>query len=179
MESFIQWTAEYQASAAPNERFTGIHVDIEPHVLAEWKTNQASVVKQWQASVRYLVHEAHTLNLPIGSDMTFWLHGYKLPDQSMSISRWMIQQFDQVVIMAYRDQADTIYKVAAAELKEADELGKEALIAVETKSSNEGAYITFLRKARPIWRNSYPRYVSKRRSTLRSPASPFMTIDTG
>ena len=56
----------------PNERFTGIHVDIEPHVLAEWKTNQASVVKQWQASVRYLVHEAHTLNLPIGSDMTFW-----------------------------------------------------------------------------------------------------------
>ena len=148
-------------------------------MLAEWKTNQASVVKQWQASVRYLVHEAHTLNLPIGSDMTFWSHGYKSPDQSMSISRWMIQQFDQVVIMAYRDQADTIYKVAAAELKEADELGKEALIAVETKSSNEGAYITFLRKARPIWRNSYPRYVSKRRSTLRSPASPFMTIDTG
>ncbi len=143
LETFIQWTAEYQASAAPNERFTGIHVDIEPHVLTEWKTNQASVVKQWQASVRYLVHEAHTLNLPIGSDMTFWLHGYQLPDQSMSISRWMIQQFDQVVIMAYRDQADTIYKVAAAELKEADELGKEALIAVETKSSNEGAYITF------------------------------------
>ncbi|MFG1734574.1 hypothetical protein [Paenibacillus sp. 843] len=143
LETFIQWTAEYQASAAPNERFTGIHVDIEPHVLSEWKTNQASLVKQWQASVRYLVHEAHTLNLPIGSDMTFWLHGYQLPDQSMSISRWMIQQFDQVVIMAYRDQADNIYNVAAAELKEADELGKEALIAVETKSSNEGAYITF------------------------------------
>lgn len=143
LETFIQWTAEYQASAAPNERFTGIHVDIEPHVLPEWKTNQATVVKQWQASVRYLVDEARKLNLPIGSDMTFWLHGYQLPDQSMSISRWMIQQFDQVVIMAYRDQADTIYKVAAAELKEADELGKEALIAVETKSSNEGAYITF------------------------------------
>ncbi|MGW8822287.1 hypothetical protein ACWGNU_09195 [Paenibacillus lautus] len=143
LETFIQWTAEYQASAAPNERFTGIHVDIEPHVLAEWKTNQSSVVKQWQASVRYLVDEAHKLNLPIGSDMTFWLHTYQLPDQSMSISRWMIKQFDQIVIMAYRDQADNIYNLAATELKEADELGKEALIAVETKSSNEGAYITF------------------------------------
>lgn len=143
LEMFIQWTAEYQASAAPNERFTGIHVDIEPHVLAEWKTNQSSVVKQWQASVRYLVDEAHKLNLPIGSDMTFWLHTYQLPDQSMSISRWMIKQFDQIVIMAYRDQADNIYNLAATELKEADELGKEALIAVETKSSNEGAYITF------------------------------------
>lgn len=141
--SFIQWIAEYQANAAPNERFTGIHVDIEPHVLPEWRANPASVIPQWQENVRYLVGEAHSLNLPIGSDMTFWLHTYQLPDQSMSVSRWMIQQFDQIAIMAYRDQADNIYNLAAAELTEADELGKEALIAVETKSSNEGNYITF------------------------------------
>lgn len=143
LTSFMQWVAEYQASAAPKERFAGIHVDIEPHVLPEWRMNPSSVIPQWQESVRYLVREAHSLNLPIGADMTFWLHTYQLPDQSMSVSRWMIQQFDQIAIMAYRDQADHIYNLAAAELMEADELGKRALIAVETKSSNEGNNITF------------------------------------
>lgn len=143
LETFIQWTAEYQASAAPDERFAGIHVDIEPHVLGEWKTNYDAVVKQWQNNVRYLVKEAHSLNLPIAADMTFWLHTYKLPDQSMTLSSWMIQQFDQIVIMAYRDSAQNIYNLAAAELAEADKYGKEALVAVETKSSNEGNYVTF------------------------------------
>ncbi|GAB6928546.1 hypothetical protein JCM10914A_25290 [Paenibacillus sp. JCM 10914] len=143
LETFIEWTAEYQAAAAPNERFTGIHVDIEPHVLGEWRTNYDSVVRQWQNNVRYLVDGARSLNLPIASDMTFWLHTYKLPDQSASLSSWMIQQFDQIVIMAYRDSAQQIYNLAAAELAEADKYGKEALIAVETKSSNEGNYVTF------------------------------------
>lgn len=145
LETFIEWTAEYQAAAAPNERFTGIHVDIEPHVLGEWRTNYDSVVRQWQNNVRYLVDGARSLNLPIASDMTFWLHTYKLPDQSASLSSWMIQQFDQIVIMAYRDSAQQIYNLAAAELAEADKYGKEALIAVETKSSNEGQLCHFLR----------------------------------
>ncbi|HAF99163.1 hypothetical protein [Paenibacillus lactis] len=143
IDTFLNWTAEYQADAAPEERFTGIHVDIEPHTLPQWKTDRDWLVEQWQSNVRYLVSRAHCLDLPVGADITFWLHTYSLPDQSMTISRWMIGQFDQIAIMAYRDTAANIYNLAAAELKEADALGKEALIAVETKSSNEGEFITF------------------------------------
>ncbi|NMO98141.1 hypothetical protein [Paenibacillus lemnae] len=149
LDAFLTWTKEYQDAAAPEERFTGIHVDVEPHGLAQWKTNQADLIRQWQDNTRYLAEGARALNLPITADIPFWIYQYQLPDGSMSMSRWMLTQMDGVAIMAYRDQADKIYSAAAVELKEADELGKKAWIAVETKSSNEGAFITFYEEDAP------------------------------
>ncbi|WP_054957751.1 hypothetical protein [Paenibacillus dakarensis] len=141
--TFIDWITDYQASAAPEERFTGIHIDVEPHVLKEWNTDRSSLIYQWQDSIRFLVSGAHKLSLPITADIPFWLHTYKLPDNSMSMSRWLMSEVDAVAIMAYRDQAANIYNLAVPEMTEAAELGKKAIIAVETKASNEGAFITF------------------------------------
>ncbi|CFJ38188.1 Uncharacterised protein [Mycobacterium tuberculosis] len=48
--------------------------------------------------------------------------------------------------MAYRDKAEGSNSISALvpqELGWADELGKKVLIAVETKQSNEGDFITF------------------------------------
>ena len=143
LETFIDWTAAYQASAAPDERFTGIHIDVEPHVLGEWKTDRSSLIKQWQSSVLFLADGARSLHLPITADIPFWLYTYNLPDDSMSMSRFMISNLDAVVIMAYRDQAANIYKLAVPEMTEAAELGKKAIIAVETKASSEGDFVTF------------------------------------
>ena len=143
VDAFIKWTTDYQNAAAPSERFKGIHFDIEPHVLSQWKTDQASVIAQWQSSISYLVDGLRPLNLPVTADIPFWLHKYNLPDKSASMSRWLISKVDAVAIMAYRDQAANIYNLAATELKEADDLGKKAVIAVETKQSSEGAFITF------------------------------------
>lgn len=143
LETFIEWTKDYQASAAPAERFTGLHIDVEPHVLSEWNSNRSSLIKQWQSSISFLVAGARELNLPITADIPFWLHTHNLPDNSMTMSRWILTKVDAVVIMAYRDQAASIYNLAIPEMTEATELGKKAIIAVETKASNEGAFITF------------------------------------
>lgn len=140
---FMDWVADYQVTAAPEERFTGIHVDIEPHVLKEWTTSYDSLIKQWQSNVQYLVDRAGKLDLPITADIPFWLHKYSVPGESVTVSRWMMDKFDEVAIMAYRDQADNIYSVAAPELKEADAAGVRAIVAIETKESSEGAFITF------------------------------------
>lgn len=143
LESFLDWTREYQAAATPEERFTGIHIDVEPHVLKEWQTNRSSVIQQWQNSVGFLADGAKELNLPITADIPFWLHTYNLPDNSMTMSSWIISTVDAVAIMAYRDQAANIYNLALPEMNEATALGKQALIAIETKASNEGDFITF------------------------------------
>ena len=143
LEDFISWTRDYQASALPEERFTGIHIDVEPHTLPDWNTNQAALITQWADSVQYLGEQARALNLPITADIPFWLYKHQLPDGSMSMSRWMMTNMDAVVIMAYRDSAANIYNLASVEMEEADELGKKSIIAVETKSSKEGAFITF------------------------------------
>lgn len=141
--SFVEWIEAYQSGAEENERFSGIHVDIEPHVLAEWKSDRDSVVAQWQSNVSYLTNEAKRMELKITADIPFWLDNYTVPGGDMKISSWMIRQFDAVAVMAYRDTASAIYNAAASELKEASELGKKVSIAVETNRSNEGNFITF------------------------------------
>ncbi|WIV20698.1 hypothetical protein QPK24_08475 [Paenibacillus polygoni] len=140
---FIDWIENYQNEASETEKFSGIHVDIEPHVLPEWKENVDEVVRQWQSNVSYLTSEAKRLHMEIGADIPFWLDNYTTPDKDMKISSWMIRQYDSVTVMAYRDKANAIYDVASGELAEASALGKKVSIAVETNKSNEGDFITF------------------------------------
>ncbi|MGF9695459.1 hypothetical protein [Paenibacillus sp. MABNR03] len=141
--SFLDWIEAYQNQVEPNEKFAGIHLDIEPHVHPEWKTNQASVITQWQGNVQYIVDRAALMNMPVAADLPFWLDNYKIPGSTMAVSSWMIRKFDSITIMAYRDTAAAIYNVAKDELAEASLLGKSISIAVETKQSKEGNFITF------------------------------------
>ncbi|MGV2885368.1 hypothetical protein [Paenibacillus taichungensis] len=140
---FMDWVEAYQNQVEPNEKFAGIHLDIEPHVHPEWKTNQASVITQWQGNVEYIVDRAARMKMPVAADLPFWLDGYKIPGSTMNVSSWMIRKFDSITIMAYRDTAAAIYNVAKDELEEASLLGKTVSIAVETKQSKEGDFITF------------------------------------
>ncbi|WP_440118744.1 hypothetical protein [Paenibacillus sp. QZ-Y1] len=141
--SFLDWIEMYQDEALPNEKFAGIHLDIEPHVHPQWKTNQASVITQWQGNVQYIVDRAARMKMPVAADLPFWLDNYKIPGSTMAVSSWMIRKFDSITIMAYRDTAAAIYNVAKDELVEAALLGKTISIAVETKQSKEGDFITF------------------------------------
>lgn len=141
--SFMDWIEAYQAQALSQEKFAGIHLDIEPHVHPQWKTNQAGVITQWQGNVNYIVERAAAMKMPVGADLPFWLDNYKIPGSTMAVSSWMIRKFDSITIMAYRDTAAAIYNVAKDELIDAASVGKTISIAVETKQSKEGNFITF------------------------------------
>ncbi|KAA8784533.1 hypothetical protein EC604_11825 [Paenibacillus amylolyticus] len=141
--SFMDWIEAYQAQALANEKFAGIHLDIEPHVHPQWKINQASVITQWQGNVNYIVDRASRMKMPVAADLPFWLDNYKIPGSTMAVSSWMIRKFDSITIMAYRDTAAAIYNVAKDELIDAASVGKKISIAVETKQSKEGDFITF------------------------------------
>lgn len=141
--SFMDWIEAYQAQALANEKFAGIHLDIEPHVHPQWKINQGSVITQWQGNVNYIVDRAARMKMPVAADLPFWLDNYKIPGSTMAVSSWMIRKFDSITIMAYRDTAAAIYNVAKDELIDAASVGKKISIAVETKQSKEGDFITF------------------------------------
>ncbi|CAI6029042.1 hypothetical protein PAECIP112173_00562 [Paenibacillus sp. JJ-100] len=141
--SFMDWIEDYQKQSFANEKFAGIHLDIEPHVHPLWKTNQASVITQWQGNVDYIVERAARMKMPVAADLPFWLDNYKIPGTTTPVSSWMIRKFDSITIMAYRDTATAIYNVAKDELIDAASVGKKISIAVETKQSKEGEFITF------------------------------------
>ncbi|WP_322907503.1 hypothetical protein [Paenibacillus campi] len=143
LQASLDWIASYQRSAAAAERFSGIHIDIEPYLLREWRTNQKKVIRGWQQSVLNVVQTARQLGIPASADIPFWLHTLPTTDKQTTLSSWMMQQYDGITIMAYRDRADAIVDVASTELSEAVTAGIPVYVAVETNPSAEGNGITF------------------------------------
>lgn len=146
----FDWLARYQSKAAADERFTGVHVDIEPYALPYWSKTGSDYITQWQDNVRYIVQKSKDLQLPIAADIPFWLSGYKTPDGQETLSRWMMRHYGAVTILAYRDTAQGISDMASAELTEAADLNIPATVGVETLPSLEGGNITFFEEGRTL-----------------------------
>ncbi|WP_246021567.1 hypothetical protein [Paenibacillus zeisoli] len=143
LTTVLKWIENYQATAATNEKFKGIHFDIEPYLLPDWSTNQKSIVSQWQSNVLYMVQRANEIKLPIAADLPFWLHTIKVPDGTATLSSWMLKQYNSVTLMSYRDTSDGIFNVAKVILQEGVDLGKKVFTGVETNNTSEGDIISF------------------------------------
>ncbi|MBB6733695.1 hypothetical protein [Cohnella zeiphila] len=143
IEAWLNWVNDYQENAAPDEKFAGIHVDIEPYATSAWSAGSPGFVEQWQNNVRYIEGRAREMKLPVHADLPFWLNGYRTPDGTETLSRWMMRHYDAVTILAYRDTAGAIAETADKELEEAADLGIPAMIGLETLPSKEAAWITF------------------------------------
>jgi hypothetical protein len=146
IKDFVSWVKTYNATVGSEERFEGLHFDIEPYVLAEWKTNNKLVIENWMENIRFIERETKGSGLKITLDIPFWLHLVKIPDSNYSLSAWLLEKVDTVVIMDYRNVAlgnDGIVANAHTILREASTLKKKVIVAVETAPSSEGALTTF------------------------------------
>ncbi|MNU54674.1 hypothetical protein D3C71_437320 [compost metagenome] len=143
LTTLLKWIENYQATAAVNEKFKGIHVDIEPYLLPDWNTNQQSIITQWQSNVQYMVQRANDLKLPIAADLPFWLYTIKVPDGTSTLSSWMLKQYNSVTLMSYRDTSDGIFNAAKVILEEGAALSKKVFTGVETNNTSEGDFISF------------------------------------
>ncbi|MEJ8303188.1 hypothetical protein [Saccharibacillus sacchari] len=142
-QSFLNWLSAYQSSVRADERFSGIHIDVEPYLLAEWESDREPLLIKWKESINTLLKGAKRLQLRAEADMPFWFDEHRMPGEKGTLSAWMIDRFDGVTIMAYRDSGEQIAEVAKNELAEAEKLGKPLRIAVETNPSAETPRITF------------------------------------
>lgn len=146
LQDTLQWIESYQHASSPTEQFSGIHIDIEPYLLPNWAEEQATIITQWQRSVQMITATAQSLHLSSSADIPFWLYTLRTPDDRSTLSQWMIEQYDSLTMMAYRDSGAAIYDVAQAQLSEADTAGKNMYIGVETNASSEGEHISFYGK---------------------------------
>ncbi|WP_239617957.1 copper amine oxidase N-terminal domain-containing protein [Cohnella mopanensis] len=150
IKTFIAWTLQYNASAKTEERFDGLHLDIEPYLLSEWETKKKTILEEWIHNLRFIEQETRGSGLKITLDVPFWLHTLKVPDTEYSLSAWLLEKFDCLVIMDYRNHAlgkDGIVDNAQAILREASALNKQAIVAVETTKSSEGDRVSFYSKS--------------------------------
>ncbi|WP_017811544.1 hypothetical protein [Paenibacillus shenyangensis] len=157
LQATLDWITTYQQGASADEKFSGIHIDIEPYLLPEWRTDQLTVIAGWQHSVESVVQAAHSLHIPASADIPFWLHTLLTADESATLSSWMMQQYDSITIMAYRDSASGILDVAEAQLAEGDAVGTPVYVGVETNPTSEGNTITFYEEGAAYLNNQLAR----------------------
>jgi len=144
-EEFLKWVVDYNREARAEERFTGVQLDVEPYLLDRWQTDQEAVVEQWMEGVRAWTEEARYNELAIGAAVPFWLDQIDHPSGTLKLplGNWMVDQFDYLAIMAYRDVAGRIYEISKRTLNEADRQNKRVWVGVEVGESREGPGISF------------------------------------
>lgn len=129
----------YQSSSAPEELFTGIHFDIEPHTLCAWQANPLEVLKEWLTNVRsYSNFVKEYLDIELSAALPLALRNEKFSSSTSEI----IRLHDKVAIMAYRnfvEGSDSVASIVDPFIALAEKLGKPKSIIVgqETKPLEE------------------------------------------
>lgn len=137
--AMLQRVLAYNAVAAPEERFDGVSLDIEPHVLDEWASRKMALLDGFvdlsEALVR--LRDAAAPGLPMGPAIPFWLDGIALERHGVRkpVSQHLQDLYDYVALMDYRDHAqgpDGLVGHALDELDYGERIGKPVVIGIET-----------------------------------------------
>lgn len=147
--AMVQRILDYNQASTPTERFDGINLDIEPHVLDDWSSRREEYLQMWaQLSEAWMaLKREYRQTLQIGPAMAFWLDGIPIwhAGERKPASEHLQDIYDHVVLMDYRDKAegpDGILSHAQDELAYGRKIGKRVLLGVET-SPNEIPKLTF------------------------------------
>jgi hypothetical protein len=147
--AMLQRVLEYNKAAAPEERFDGVNLDIEPHILDEWNTRKMELLADFIDLSDDLMRlkRRSGLALDIGPAMPFWFDGIELPwnGRRRPVSQHLQDLYDYVALMDYRDHAagpDGLVAHAMDELRYADSAGRRVMIGVET-APNEIEKVSF------------------------------------
>lgn len=147
LEECLQWVTRYNRSVPEEERFTGIHLDVEPHVLPDWRDNKEEIMKQWAENMRYVIREARKeKTLEVSADIPFWLTQFPLDGGNVDISTWLIDQLDHVTLMAYRDKVEGpngVADIVSRLLQGASHHREKVVVGLNLLPSKEGDATTF------------------------------------
>ncbi|MDN7245398.1 amidase [Planococcus shenhongbingii] len=144
-DQLMAWIKNYQAGASAAQKFSGIHLDVEPYLYSGWSTNQRATILAYQDLMKKANASATSLALPLEADLPFWFDeiSYKNIHGSGILAEWMIANTSSVTLMAYRDAAPLIIDVVKNEVNFAAKYGKTIVVGVETAPTDEGDTISF------------------------------------
>lgn len=147
-KTFFNWLSNYQKNATSVERFKGVHIDVEPYLNSQYKTNPTKAIEGYQDCLSYAIKSSKSLKLTLAIDIPFWFNEIQYNNKYGKgvLAEWIMKNIDQVVIMAYRDSAygdNGIIKIVESNIKIAKQYKTKLIIAVETGKSSEGNNITF------------------------------------
>lgn len=147
--AMFQAILDYNLAADSVQRFDGINLDIEPHLLDDWDTNREALLRQFLDLGHSMMDlkRKSALNLQVGPSIPFWYDEIPLrwKGATKPASEHLIDLYDYTALMDYRDTApgpDGIIEHARSEVDYAARRGKRVVIGVEI-APNEIPKVTF------------------------------------
>jgi hypothetical protein len=147
--AMVQRVLDYNHRSLASERFTGIHLDIEPHVFDDWSSRRQEYLKMWlRVSEMWMAMKRQSgQHLTVAPAIAFWLDGIEVEHAGVvkPASEHLQDIYDHVVLMDYRQRAegpDGIISHGQQEVEYGRKIGKEVWLGLEF-SPNEMAKITF------------------------------------
>lgn len=143
---WVKYIHDFNANSLPDERFTGIVLDIEPYLLPQWNSNQQNTVEQFVNMIEKVneVNLTGNQSLPIIWTIPFWFDGIHYNSQ-YTLGEWIIKNSDIVAVMDYRnfvEGKDGILYHIEHEMEWANKYDKALIIILETEK-NDIPKITF------------------------------------
>lgn len=137
--AMLQRVLDYNAAAAPDERFDGVNYDIEPHRMDEWNdASRAELLRGFldMSTAMMAAKRKSGQALPIGPSMPFWWDGIELDwhGARKPVSQHVLDTVDDAALMDYRNRAeggDGILAHAQDEMDYAERIGKRVEIGLE------------------------------------------------
>jgi hypothetical protein len=136
--AMFQRILAYNAAASTDERFDGVNLDIEPHILDQWPEQKLQLLRQFLDLGAALMDlkQASGQTLAVGPAMPFWFDGIELDWHGVTrpVSEHVLGIYDYVALMDYRDHAlgqDGIVSNAADEMASAERMHKRLVIGVD------------------------------------------------
>lgn len=139
----------YNASVPPQDRFDGINLDIEPHILDEWDKEKMTLLNNFldmSGDIMDLKRK-YGQTLQIGPAIPFWWDGISIEwkGRKRLMSEHTQDTYDYVALMDYRDRAaggDGIISHGEDEMAYGRKIGRKVIIGVET-TPNEIQKVSF------------------------------------
>lgn len=134
------WVVRY-AESHPDARPTGVHFDLEPQQLAEWDVmaDRPGLVSHLVDVLESMKPVAESAGLRLSVDIGFFLDGYEVTraGRARPGSEWITDAVSRVVIMDYRDSAESMgfggmISLAEDEVAYASSAGTPIVLAAET-----------------------------------------------
>ena len=145
----VQRVLDYNQSASAPERFDGINLDIEPHVLDDWSERRTHYIGLWlqMSEVWMAMKRASGQHLKVGPAIAFWLDGIEVRHAGVTkpASEHLQDIYDHVVLMDYRNRAhggDGIISHGEQEVAYGRKIGKPVWLGIEF-SPNRMSKLTF------------------------------------
>jgi hypothetical protein len=121
----------WQRAAEATGLFDGIHIDVEPWSLVEWRTSAPHLVRQYLRLVKSMTSATE---LPVEADIAYWLNTVRTPG-GVPMDAAVMRHVDAVTIMSYRNKVsgpDGILGVGASAIRTAHRTHTRYRLAVET-----------------------------------------------